>query len=116
MKKEPTDIIGELDYLLGDKSRPLSQAFYNKYNLLPPKPFSSIASKPYVHERQLKDHPFVYVNPNLRGKQLDDHESSVERKTPSNSTFYSNGDNYFHEILLTWEKPWTNAKMNEVTE
>ena len=57
----------------------------------------------------------MYVNPNLRGKQLADQESSVERKSPSNSTYYSRGETYFHEILLQWKTLWTKDTINTVT-
>ena len=94
-KMDPLDHNDELDFLLYDKPPPLTQAFYNKYNVRPPTPQISRAASSFVHSRQIEDHPFKYVNPNLMGQQLADNESSVERKSPSNSTYYSRGDSDF---------------------
>ena len=50
------------------------------------------------------------------GRKLEDNESSVGLKTPSNSSFHTRGENFFGEVLLTWEKRWTVQKITEVFE
>ena len=50
------------------------------------------------------------------GRKLEDNESSVGLKTPSNSSFHTRGENFFGEVLLTWEKRWTVQKIKEVFE
>lgn len=105
-----------LEFLLEDP--PNSQAFRNKFNVLPPKLSQAVSRPPsvYRHERQLSNHPFQFVNPSLRGRKLQSQDSCDGRKTPSNSTFYSRGDNYYHEVLLQWEQRWGRETINTVTD